>query len=556
MKPFLLHRNTDFDWARPAPWNSSALTQDLDLATLLDTMARNDPYLRDVAGRVILAGLHDPAAIGYRQQVLRDCLAHPSPVRQLYHLAADTVDGENKLHHWAFVHSPNSVLHRSVEILQFLLTRLRSLRGIADSNAALFQSDGFVTFFGMIAEQLSDEYLGVLADHLQRLTFRSGVLISAHLGPGNHGTDYVLRTARYEPSRWKRFTDRYLTAAHSLVISDRDEAGSRALSELEDRGINQVANALAQSTDHVVAFFRALRAELGFYVGCLNLSDALSQRHAPLCLPVPSRTDTADLAAEGLCDASLILRLNHPVVGNNLDAAGKSLVVITGANQGGKSTFLRAIGLTLLMMQSGMFVTATHFRASVSTGLYTHYKREEDTTMTSGKLDEELSRMNDIVDHLRPGSTVLLNESFAATNEREGSQIARQIVHALTESGVRVLLVTHLYDLAQSLHTEHLDTALFLRADRHGDGHRTFRIVPGAPLPTSHGADLYEKVFAPPEQPTELVRNIEKSGYHPALTDDGLPLRISVAAEGEVASSDAMASAKASSSLTAAPQHR
>lgn len=52
------------------------------------------------------------------------------------------------------------------------------------------------------------------------------------------------------------------------------------------------------------------------------------------------------------------------------------------------------------------------------------------------------------------------------------------------------------------------------------------------------------------------MRNIEKSGYHPALTDDGLPLRISVAAEGEVASSDAMASAKASSSLTAAPQHR
>ena len=63
MKPFLLHRNTDFDWARPAPWNTSALTQDLDLATLLDTMARNDPYLRDVAGRVILAGLDDPAAI-------------------------------------------------------------------------------------------------------------------------------------------------------------------------------------------------------------------------------------------------------------------------------------------------------------------------------------------------------------------------------------------------------------------------------------------------------------------------------------------------------------
>ena len=89
-----------------------------------------------------------------------------------------------------------------------------------------------------------------------------------------------------------------------------------------------------------------------------------------------------------------------------------------------------------------------------------------------------------------------VNESFAATNEREGSDIARQIVHAMTESDVRVLLVTHLFELAQSLYDETLDTALFLRADRRDDGHRTFRIVPGAPLPTSYGTDLYEKIFA------------------------------------------------------------
>ena len=89
-----------------------------------------------------------------------------------------------------------------------------------------------------------------------------------------------------------------------------------------------------------------------------------------------------------------------------------------------------------------------------------------------------------------------VNESFAATNEREGSEIARQIVHALTESDVRVLLVTHLFELAQSLHDETLDTALRLQADRRDGGHRTFRIVPAHPFPTSYGTDLYEKIFA------------------------------------------------------------
>lgn len=196
------------------------------------------------------------------------------------------------------------------------------------------------------------------------------------------------------------------------------------------------------------------------------------------------------LTTDGLRDASLVLRMGRNVIGNDVHAGGRSLLVITGANQGGKSTLLRGAGLALLMMQSGMFVTAKGFRASVSTGVFTHYKREEDTTMTSGKLDEELGRMNDIVDHLRPGGTVLFNESFAATNEREGSEIGRQIVHALQESGVRVILVTHLFDLANGLHDEHSDTAIFLRADRQGGGHSTFRITEGAPLPTSYGIDL------------------------------------------------------------------
>ncbi len=65
------------------------------------------------------------------------------------------------------------------------------------------------------------------------------------------------------------------------------------------------------------------------------------------------------------------------------------LLIITGANQGGKSTFLCAVGLAQVMMQCGMFVAAESFSANVCDGIYTHYKREEDASMRSGKLDEE-----------------------------------------------------------------------------------------------------------------------------------------------------------------------
>jgi DNA mismatch repair ATPase MutS len=170
-------------------------------------------------------------------------------------------------------------------------------------------------------------------------------------------------------------------------------------------------------------------------------------------------------------------------------------VIITGANQGGKSTFLRSIGLAQLMMQCGMFAPAESFCANICDGVFTHYKREEDATMQSGKLDEELSRMDEIANLLTPHALVLFNESFAATNEREGSEIARQIVRALIEQRIKVFFVSHLYDFAHSFYDKRLDNAFFLLAQRQDDGRRTFRLIEGEPLETSYGVDLYQKIF-------------------------------------------------------------
>jgi DNA mismatch repair ATPase MutS len=169
--------------------------------------------------------------------------------------------------------------------------------------------------------------------------------------------------------------------------------------------------------------------------------------------------------------------------------------MVTGANQGGKSTFLRSAGLAQLMMQAGMFVAAESFAASVTAGVFTHFKREEDATMERGKLDEELERMSVIAGQIRPGALLLCNESFASTSEREGSQIAREVIRALTEAGIRVLFVTHLYDLAHGCYSRNDGTALFLRAQRRPDGTRTFRLLEGEPLPTSYGEDLHRQVF-------------------------------------------------------------
>jgi DNA mismatch repair ATPase MutS len=255
----------------------------------------------------------------------------------------------------------------------------------------------------------------------------------------------------------------------------------------------------------ILSFFNMLRTELAFYVGCLNLQAQLTQRGEPACFPAPTPQGERGHSFDGLYDVCLALSMNRRAVGNDANANGKDLVIITGANQGGKSTFLRSIGLSQLMMQCGMFVAAETFSSNVCSALFTHYKREEDATMKSGKLDEELSRMSDIAEKITPDSMVLFNESFAATNEREGSEIARQIVRALLEKRIKVFFVTHLYEFAHGFFDQELENAIFLRAERQTSGGRTFKLVEGQPLPTSYGADLYRGIF--PEEVPSVQRS-------------------------------------------------
>jgi len=490
-----MHQDQDFELeGEPLP-NEDTLIQDLELTTLFSAMADGNVFLLAVARRAVLSGLTDPVAIRYRQQMLADCLRQTAVVREIYDIAVEAEEGQKGMYFGMFRDSPGATLSGSIRVLETLVPLLRRLRGITDKHGAAFVSDGFVRFFAMISEELSDGYLDTVEGHLRHLDPRRGVLLNALLGKVNGSVYYLVRRPR-RPG-WRGWIPSWNRSAFSFQIPPRDTGGFKALADMRSRGINRVANALAQSADHIRSFFRMLRTELAFYIGCLNLHERLETKGEPTCFPVPSAPGTAVFSVAGLYDVCLTLILEETVVGNDVRADGRSLVVITGANQGGKSTFLRSVGLAQLMMQTGMFVPAQSFRANVSRGVFTHHKREEDPTMEKGKLEEELSRMSEIADAIGPNCLLLCNESFASTNEREGSEIARQIVRAMTEVGVKVFYVTHLYDLAHRLHAYGGDSALFLRAERRPDGQRTFKLVEGGPLPTSFGEDLYRRIFGP-----------------------------------------------------------
>jgi DNA mismatch repair ATPase MutS len=507
MKALLMHPDHDFyvapepryqrDPKPELPWHERELMKDLELGTLLGAMAIDDEFLLKVAQTALFSSMqNDVETILYRQEVVKDCQRNPAVVRELYNVAVETIEIQKKHYFGIFTRYPSGILRSSVDLLEVLLGMLGKLKSIVDLDTGQFESRGFTALFATLRKEFSDDYFDSVRNHLRELKFKGGVLLSADLGKGNGGANYLLRRSRNKRPNWFNRIVGKGPPAYTFYIDPRDEGGARALSELRDQGINLVANAVGQATEHIVSFFEMLRTELAFYVSCLNLHDRLALLGAPVSLPVPGIVGARKLRFTGLYDVCLALSMGRSVVGNDIDTDDRSLVIVTGANQGGKSTFLRSVGLAQLMMQCGMFVGADSFAAELCSGLFTHYKREEDATMKKGKLDEEISRMSDIVDAITPNAMLLFNESFAATNEREGSEIARQVVRALLEKRIKILFVTHLYDFARGFFNRDMEDAIFLRAERRADGTRTFRLAPGEPLETSYGEDVYRKIFA------------------------------------------------------------
>jgi DNA mismatch repair ATPase MutS len=492
----LLHRDGDFALdLSPFP-NEDDLMRDFDLGILFGAMARGDKYLATTARRAMLRSPVDLDTVAYRQAVLRDCLKNSASVRELYALAVNAVEDREKVWYRIWTHShPGSMLYNAVRIIEIDIPALERIRKIAEGAPGLFASEGFNNFFAMARQELSEEYFGSIQEHIAYLRSGASVMVGARLGRGLETVGHSIRKPEDFSKGWlQKFFGRRAPSC-SFSIHPRDEAGGRALEDFKDRGINIAADALARSVDHIEGFFNLLRLELSFYVGCLNLHERLSELGEPTCFPTPSPRGALRNEAKGIYNACLALHAGKKAVGNDVMAAGRNPILVTGVNEGGKSTLLRSLGVAQLMMQCGMFVPAESFAADMCASVFTHFRRKEDREMKSGKFDEELARMETISDLLEPGSMILFNESFAATNEREGAEIARQITEALVQSGIRVVFVTHLYPFAMALAEAKDCRPLFLRADRQADGSRSFRLAEGMPAAKSHGEDLYRKIF-------------------------------------------------------------
>lgn len=490
MKVRLLFPDRDADLTAALPDGTDDLIADLDLGPVLEMM-RPDRDLAELCPVVLFHPLTDADEIVRRQQILADALAEPDLVQTLFDLAGRALQSQRGL--WMYGgRTADSLLVKARHGIEAFLPPLRELAGFAAARLVGVRSAGLSELGHRLVDTLDAGYLDDLTVLVRQLQFPDGVRTRVRVQP----TGLLGRPELLPPRAVSWWTHRFGRPGRvRFELPDRDEAGAQALDALRNDALYELALTVDRAHERLLAFFTQLRGEAGFYVGCLQLYRRLADAGVGVCWPeVAASGEPWDV--EGLSSLNIAVREGARPVPNDLvpQPSGSQLVVLTGANQGGKTTFLRSLGSAQLLAQAGMFVPAVRYRSSPAPGLHSHFRSAEQDAPGAGKLAEELDRMSRIVDRCRAGDLVLMNESFSSTDELQGTFIAADIIDALLAHGVRVVLVTHFHRLA--VHYLDRPGVTFLRAERLDDGTRSHRLLPGAPQPTSHALDIFQQAMS------------------------------------------------------------
>jgi len=480
----------------PGPADASYAT-DLNLDQVIASIAGKHEE-RDLIISLLYHQIHDPATIRFRHEVFAD-LDNETLFRQV-------TNAVNLLHrvrsHLAQLENMQSSYQREGWFLDAAAIYCEGVTSLAnDLSADSVKSEGLLAFGNFLSSYTSsDAFTSLAAETAARKASLSQIRYCVRIR-GNRVdvsrydnepdySDEVLRTfERFKQGAVKDYL------IHYRNWPGMNHVGAQIL-DLVARLFPEEFSALDDYCRRYENFFdatvRCFERDVQFYLAYLEYLAPLRAAGLNFCYPEMNRskqvfaTETFDVAL-----ANKLVAERRTVVTNDFALSGpERILVISGPNQGGKTTFARVFGQLHHLGSIGVPVAGTAARLFLFDRLFTHFEREDNLTNMTGKLEDDLVRIREALMAATPSSIVIMNELFSSTALRDARYLGKKVLEKIIELDLLAVYVTFVDELA-SLSPSIVSMVSTIVPDNPAD--RTFKVVRGPADGLAYALAIAEK---------------------------------------------------------------
>ena len=472
----------------------------------------------------------DPETLNYRLDILDDFLRVPALEAILYENVHKLYVNEHVNIQKLGLADSFYALNQRLESLKTFIECVTKCHEFLDSNQDKFRSSALkelTAYFSSVfnsdyfdeVKRETDECLKILAKGVKSVTV--GINFDDMMRPVEAmlisvSTDAIKKKGKFD---WLfgRVGDsgRAIGKTHSLYnenggINDLEAPLFRELKEINSEYISHLDTAIRayykKSTEDILTF----ENQMSFYIGAKRIIEAVRARGLDMTRPKYLPIKERKMNAKGLFDLSFYIQM----VGSNPTGSLKDKIitnecrfdddgrffVLTGANNGGKTTYTRAVGIIQVFAQAGLYVPCTECEISPVDFIYTHFPKEEEVGLNTSRFTQECKQFKETIDSATRYSLLLLNESIQSTTPTECVYIATELAKIFRCIGVRGIYATHLLELAKSLDKINKEVegdtklvSIVTTVDTTADNKRLYRIIRDEPQEFGYARTIYEK---------------------------------------------------------------
>lgn len=484
------------------------------------------PYNTDFALKVLTELVTDESVIKWRQDILEDFINVPQLEILLYNSIHTIYEGALSVYAKSGSTQSFFELNDNISQMEAFVECMEKCHQFAAEYGGRIKSAGVRTVLQEIESNYNsddfkkliceiDELKAVLANDIKSVTI--GINMDKLMRP----TEVMLLSVSDEPIRKKTMFERLfrkdkkaepLSEIYARKYKDGQvvEVDKKLFSELDSlccdyvrRANSAINRCYVECTDFLVR----LSPQIDFYVGAKGLCERTAKIGMPVCRPKIVSKEKRRFICRDMYDpvlsnktAAMIYRGDEarPILTNDCSLDDNARIfLITGTNNGGKTTYIRSVAVNRILAQAGLYVCAGEAEISPCSYIFLHYPLEEKVGIDTSRFTEECRELKRTIESADEYSLVLLNESLSSTNPYDSLIIAEELLKIFAHIGCSLLYTTHILEMTEIPNKINADNPKSrlgtLTAECDESGKPTYKITPGKPDFSRNAQYIFEK---------------------------------------------------------------